>query len=117
MIILQAYRESSLAGLWIFLGNCGDVCKAYALTDSLGMTGQSSTRGTCVTPNECHTTTSSFLIWRSCRKERGTHQTLLTAAVPQASSQIDPHHPLMRSCHQVPPQAGYPCPLALYARL
>ena len=35
-------------------------------TDSLGMTGQSSMRGTCVTPKECQMTTSSFLMRRSC---------------------------------------------------
>lgn len=97
MLILQAYREKFPAGRRVSMGNCRMCAKVHALTDSFGMTGQSSTRGTCVTPKECHTTTSSFLIWRSCKNERGTHQTLYTAAVPQASHQMRHHHPLIAS--------------------
>ena len=95
MLILQAYRENFLAGRRVSMGNCRMCAKVRALTDSFGMTGQSSTRGTCVTPKECHTTTSSFLIWRSCKNERGTHQTLYTAAAPQASHQMRHQHPLI----------------------
>lgn len=42
-------------------------------TVSTGMTGQSSSRGTCVTPKLCHTTTSAFFTSRFCTQAHHIH--------------------------------------------
>ena len=67
---------------------------------------QSSMRGTCVTPKECHTTTSLFLMLRSCMVTVG--DTLAQAACTHQSAnisrstnpQLQARHKLCGKCMQ-----------------
>ena len=56
----------------LFQSKKGHALASVSLNTNIATTQahQSSRRGTCVTPKECHTTTSLFLMLRSCNKER-----------------------------------------------